>query len=85
MLTHTVVNQAPRRAEINEFSTNIPLVEAVRHYDAGWAVGDLEQIGALVGKSYTLVRAGLTKNAQAALGATPIAVARPRPTRAARR
>jgi putative acyl-CoA dehydrogenase len=49
MLTHTVVNQAPCRVGVNEFSTNIPLVEAVRHYDAGWALGDLEQIGALVG------------------------------------
>ncbi|GAB3034938.1 acyl-CoA dehydrogenase family protein [Parafrigoribacterium mesophilum] len=49
MLTHTVVNQAPRRVEVNEFSTNIPLVEAVRHYDAGWALGNLEQIGAQVG------------------------------------
>jgi putative acyl-CoA dehydrogenase len=49
MLTHTVVNQAPRRVGVNEFSTNIPLVEAVRHYDGGWAVDDLEQIGALVG------------------------------------
>jgi predicted DNA-binding protein (MmcQ/YjbR family) len=50
-----------------------------------WSALPDREIGALVGKSYTLVRAGLTKKAQAALGATPIAVARPRPTRAARR
>ncbi|MEO6505127.1 MAG: acyl-CoA dehydrogenase family protein, partial [Terrimesophilobacter sp.] len=49
MLTHTVVNQAPPRVGINEFATNIPLVEAVRHYDAEWALQGLEEIGALVG------------------------------------
>ena len=49
MQTHTVVNQAPPRVGINEFATNIPLVEAVRHYDAEWALQGLEEIGALVG------------------------------------
>ncbi|MEO9013935.1 MAG: acyl-CoA dehydrogenase family protein [Terrimesophilobacter sp.] len=49
MLTHTVVNQAPPRVGINEFAANIPLVEAVRHYDAEWALQGLEEIGALVG------------------------------------
>lgn len=49
MSTHDVVNQSPARAGINEFTSNVPLVEAVRHYDAGWAVPELEQVGALVG------------------------------------
>ena len=49
MSTHDVVNQAPLRAGINEFSTNIPLVEAVRQYDAEWALDDLTRVGALVG------------------------------------
>jgi putative acyl-CoA dehydrogenase len=49
MSTHDVVNQAPLRAGINEFSTNIPLVEAVRQYDADWSIGDLTRVGELVG------------------------------------
>ncbi len=49
MSTHDVVNQAPLRAGINEFSTNVPLVEAVRHYDAGWALDDLTRVGDKVG------------------------------------
>jgi putative acyl-CoA dehydrogenase len=49
MSTHEVVNQAPLRADINEFGTNIPLVEAVRQYDAEWALDDLTRVGALVG------------------------------------
>jgi putative acyl-CoA dehydrogenase len=49
MGTHDVVNQAPLRAGINEFSTNIPLVEAVRQYDAEWALDDLTRVGELVG------------------------------------
>lgn len=49
MSTHEVVNQAPLRAGINEFSTNVPLVESVRQYDAGWALDDLARVGELVG------------------------------------
>ena len=49
MSTHDVVNQVPLRAGLNEFSTNIPLVEAVRQYDADWAIGDLTRVGELVG------------------------------------
>jgi hypothetical protein len=49
MLTHTVVNQVPPRVDVNEFATHAALVDAVRHYDAGWALGELQGIGALVG------------------------------------
>lgn len=49
MSTHDVVNQAPLRAGINEFGTNVPLVEAVRQYDADWALVDLIRVGELVG------------------------------------
>ena len=49
MSTHDVVNQAPPRAGINEFDTNIPLVEGVRRHDAGWALDDLARVGELVG------------------------------------
>jgi predicted DNA-binding protein (MmcQ/YjbR family) len=50
-----------------------------------WTVLPDREIGELVGNSYTLVRAGLTKKAQAALGAPAAAAARPRRTPAARR
>lgn len=49
MGTHEVVNQAPLRAGINEFGTNIPLVEAVQLYDADWALDDLTRVGEWVG------------------------------------
>lgn len=49
MSTHDVVNQAPLRAGVNEFNTNIPLVEAVRQYDAEWAIDDLARVGERVG------------------------------------
>ncbi|MFD1812864.1 acyl-CoA dehydrogenase family protein [Rhodococcus gannanensis] len=47
--THEVFNQAPPRIDVNEFTTNIPLVEGVRRYDSGWATAELTAIGALVG------------------------------------
>ncbi|HEY1531743.1 MAG TPA: acyl-CoA dehydrogenase family protein [Galbitalea sp.] len=47
--THEVFNQAPRRVEINEFETNIPLVGAVGRYDAGWAIDELTAVGLHVG------------------------------------
>jgi putative acyl-CoA dehydrogenase len=49
MSTHDVVNQSPLRTGINEFTDNIPLVNAVQHYDAGWAIPELERTGAVVG------------------------------------
>lgn len=49
MTTHEVFNQPPPRQNINEFTTNIPLVEAVKAYDAQWALNDLEATGELVG------------------------------------
>jgi putative acyl-CoA dehydrogenase len=47
--THEVVNQVPAREEVDEFGTNIPLVESVKHYDAGWALDDLAHVGRYVG------------------------------------
>lgn len=41
MNTHTVTNQAPPRADLNEFDTNHPLVQAVEQFDAGWALPEL--------------------------------------------
>lgn len=47
--THEVFNQVPPRVDLNEFTTNIPLVEAVTYYDAGWALADLNAVGRQVG------------------------------------
>jgi predicted DNA-binding protein (MmcQ/YjbR family) len=50
-----------------------------------WSALPDGEIGELVGRSYTLVRAGLTRKAQAALEALAETAAGPRRTRAARR
>jgi putative acyl-CoA dehydrogenase len=47
--THEVVNQVPPREGVDEFGTNIPLVESVKQYDAGWALNDLTRMGRYVG------------------------------------
>ena len=47
--THEVFNQAPPRIDVNEYATNIPLVEGVARYDADWANDELSAVGALVG------------------------------------
>lgn len=47
--THEVFNQAPPRVDVNEYTSNIPLVEGVRRYDADWAQSHLTDVGALVG------------------------------------
>jgi putative acyl-CoA dehydrogenase len=49
MTTHEVSNQVPPRMDVDEFAANIPLVEAVRRYDAGWATDDLGRVGRHVG------------------------------------
>lgn len=49
MVTHEVTNQVPPRVGVDEFSSNIPLVEAVERYDAVWAMPDLRLTGELVG------------------------------------
>ncbi|CRK52096.1 putative acyl-CoA dehydrogenase AidB [Rhodococcus sp. RD6.2] len=47
--THEVFNQAPPRIDVNEYATNLPLVEGVARYDADWANDELSAVGALVG------------------------------------
>jgi putative acyl-CoA dehydrogenase len=47
--THEVFNQVPPRVEVDEFGTNIPLVDAVKLYDAGWALDELAAVGRYVG------------------------------------
>ena len=49
--THTVFNQAPPRRDINEFTLNRALVDALAHYAPNAATDDLERIGALVGSA----------------------------------
>ena len=51
MDTHAVTNQPAPRTGVDEFTTNIPLVEGVRRHEAGWAVPDLETTGRLVGSA----------------------------------
>lgn len=48
--THQVFNQAPPRTDINEFTSNPALTEAVARYGAAWAHRELSEIGALVGR-----------------------------------
>ncbi|WP_132993667.1 acyl-CoA dehydrogenase family protein [Gordonia zhaorongruii] len=48
--THEVFNQAPPRVDVNEYTTNVPLVEAVETYGAAWATDRLTDAGALVGR-----------------------------------
>lgn len=48
---HAVLNQVPRRENINEYLDNQVLVEAVREFDAEWSDTSLQEIGALVGSS----------------------------------
>ncbi|MGW5381436.1 acyl-CoA dehydrogenase family protein [Nocardia sp. NPDC003963] len=47
--THEVFNQAPPRIGVNEYTSNIPLVEGVFRHDAAWAAGTLNEVGDLVG------------------------------------
>lgn len=49
MATHTVTNQAPPRTDLDEFGTNVALVEAVVRFDAGAHVDDLHTTGCRVG------------------------------------
>ncbi|GAA4822748.1 acyl-CoA dehydrogenase family protein [Tomitella cavernea] len=47
--THEVFNQAPPRTDINEYTSNAALTEAVQRYGGGWATPHLTEVGALVG------------------------------------
>jgi putative acyl-CoA dehydrogenase len=47
--THEVVNQPPPRVDVDEFTTNQVLVQAVARNDAAWAIDGLGEIGRLVG------------------------------------
>lgn len=49
--THTVFNQAPPRRDVNEFTLNTALVDAVDRYAPSASKADLERIGALVGSA----------------------------------
>lgn len=49
MATHTVTNQAAPREGLDEYALNLPLVEGVHRYGAGWASAELHATGDLVG------------------------------------
>src|SRR3954454_24613874 len=47
--THDVLNQSGELDDYDAFAADLPLVEAVRQFGAGWADEDLRRAGALVG------------------------------------
>jgi len=47
--THYVENQPPVRTDVDEYGLNVPLVEAVAAFGAGWANDALHEAGGLVG------------------------------------
>ncbi|MEF2977561.1 acyl-CoA dehydrogenase family protein [Subtercola sp. YIM 133946] len=47
-MTHTVFNQVAPRENVDEFTSNVALVEAVTRHDAGWALDDLRRVGRYV-------------------------------------
>ncbi|WP_426325916.1 acyl-CoA dehydrogenase family protein [Microbacterium sp. E-13] len=65
--THYVENQPPWRVDVDEYTMNAPLEEAVRAFGAEWADGELREAGALVGS------AGFQRDAHLADVHTPVA------------
>ncbi|GAA4169942.1 acyl-CoA dehydrogenase family protein [Gryllotalpicola koreensis] len=51
MITHEVLNQAPDRVDVNEFESNVALVEAVRAWGTDAGPERLAEAGALVGSA----------------------------------
>ncbi|WP_026917640.1 acyl-CoA dehydrogenase family protein [Gordonia shandongensis] len=49
--THDVVNQAPARVDVNEYTSHPALVDAVGVYGGSWATDALTEAGALVGRA----------------------------------
>jgi putative acyl-CoA dehydrogenase len=47
--THTVFNQVPPLVDVNVFTTNVPLVDAVRREGAEWVLERASELGAFVG------------------------------------
>jgi putative acyl-CoA dehydrogenase len=47
----TQLNQVPSRVDVDEFTSNTPLVEGVVRNDAAWALDELEKVGRLVGSA----------------------------------
>jgi putative acyl-CoA dehydrogenase len=69
MSTHVVTNQAPSRVNIDEFATNVPLVEAVSRYDAAWAIPELHRVGQHVGTGQFQLDAELANTVEPVLHA----------------
>jgi putative acyl-CoA dehydrogenase len=49
--THEVTNQPPPLVDYDVFSADRTLVAAVERYGAGWATGELEELGSLAGSA----------------------------------
>jgi len=65
--THRVENQAPWRVDLDEYSVNAPLADAVRSLGAAWADDGLREAGGLVGS------ADFQRDAELANVHTPVA------------
>ncbi|HEY0488189.1 MAG TPA: isovaleryl-CoA dehydrogenase [Telluria sp.] len=52
--THQVFNQAPPFENVNLFTCDPALMEALEREGAGWAAGELQALGALLGRAETL-------------------------------
>lgn len=49
--THEVLNQSGELDSYDAYGDDLPLVEAIRVFGAGWAAPDLHRTGALVGSA----------------------------------
>ncbi|MEI5584825.1 MULTISPECIES: acyl-CoA dehydrogenase family protein [unclassified Agromyces] len=66
MITHEVENQPPPRVDVDEFATNVPLVEAIERWGTDAAAPTLLAAGALVGS------AGFQRDAELANTRPPV-------------
>jgi putative acyl-CoA dehydrogenase len=46
-----MLNQAPPRADVDEFSANAALIDGIRRFGASWAASELAPVGRLVGSA----------------------------------
>ncbi|MBK4733583.1 isovaleryl-CoA dehydrogenase [Noviherbaspirillum pedocola] len=60
--THEVANQAPDLENFNLYNTDAALADGLRRYGAGWYEGELQRLGAELGRPETL-RLGALANA----------------------
>lgn len=62
-----MLNQAPPRVDVDEFSTNAALIDGIRRHGASWASGELAAVGRLVGSAEFAANARLANEHPPAL------------------